>query len=91
MSVQVDGREVASLNSGKLVGEMSFLTRNKTVADVVAAGPVRYLSWHRDVLEGLFQSKVELKSAVHEVIGRDLVHKLISLNPQTELTSSISA
>lgn len=91
VSVQVEGREVASLNQGNLIGEMSFMTRNKTVADVVATGPVRYLSWHRDVLEALFQTKVELKSAIHEVIGRDLVHKLTSQNPQADLTSTISA
>lgn len=90
VSVQVKGREVASLNQGNLIGEMSFMTRNKTVADVVAAGPVRYLSWHRDVLESLFESKVEFKSAIHEVIGRDLVHKLTSQNPQADLTGSIS-
>ena len=91
VSVRVDGNEVASLNQGDLIGEMSFMTRNKTVADVVADGPVRYLSWHREVLESLFETKVELKSAIHEVIGRDLVHKLICQNPQAELTGSISA
>ncbi len=55
---------------------MSFLTQNKTVADVVAIGPVRYLAWSREALEGLFASKLELKSAIHEIIGRDLVEKL---------------
>ncbi len=91
VSVQVDGREVAMLGQGNLIGEMSFMTRNKTVADVVADGSVRYLAWHRDVLEALFETKVELKSAIHEVIGRDLVHKLTSQNPQPDLTDSISA
>ena len=77
-TVEVNGQEVAKLGSGDLVGEMSFLTQCKTVADVISIGPIKYLSWKRDILEKLFHSKIELKSAFHEVIGRDLVQKLIS-------------
>lgn len=82
-TVEVDGKEVAQLGSGDLVGEMSFLTQGKTVADVISKGPIKYLSWQREKLEKLFHSKIELKSAIHEVIGRDLVQKLIS--PHVEI------
>ncbi len=77
-SVQVNGQHIAFCEKNSVVGDMSFLTHEKTSADVIADGPVRYLSWPRDVLERLFESKVELKSAIHEVIGRDLIKKLIS-------------
>ena len=77
-TVKVDGQEIAKLGAGDLVGEMSFLTQGKTVADVVANGPIRYLSWQREALEKLFANKIELKSAVHEIIGRDLVQKITS-------------
>lgn len=88
VSVQVQGKEVTTLKSGNLVGEMSFLTQNKTAADVLAQGPVRYLSWHRNELEKLFDNKVELKSAINELIGRDLVQKLTSQNTKAELTKT---
>ena len=89
VSVQVKGKEVTVLNAGNLVGEMSFLTKGKTVADVIATGPVRYLSWRRDVLEKLFETKAELKSAIHEIIGRDLVQKMTAQDPRLDLTESI--
>ena len=57
VSVRINGDSVATLESGHLMGEMSFLTQNKTVADVISLGPVRYLSWERHVLESLFKSK----------------------------------
>lgn len=78
VSVQVNGQHIAFCEKDSVVGDMSFLTHEKTVADVIAAGPVQYLSWPRDVLERMFESKVELKSAIHEIIGRDLIRKLVS-------------
>ncbi len=90
VSVRVKGEELATLSSGNLVGEMSFMTQKQTVADVVATGPVKYLAWHRDDLEKLFETKVELKSAIHEIIGRDLVSKLTSQTPDADLSVSIS-
>jgi CRP-like cAMP-binding protein len=77
-SVKVDGQHIAFCEKDSVVGDMSFLTHEKTVADVIADGPVRFLSWQRDALESLFERKAEFKSAIHEVIGRDLIKKLIS-------------
>ncbi len=90
VSVQVKGEELATLSSGNLVGEMSFMTQKPTVADVVATGPVKYLAWQRDDLEELFKTKLELKSAIHEIIGRDLIAKLTSQTPDADLSVSIS-
>ena len=77
VAVQVDGQHIAYCGKDSLVGDMSFLTHEKTVADVIAVGTVHYLSWPREALERQFDSKVELKSAIHEIIGRDLIRKLI--------------
>lgn len=90
VSVQVKGKEVTTLHSGSLVGEVSFLTEEQTIADVFATTPVRYLSWHRDVLEQVFETKLELKSAIYQVIGHDLVQKLISHNKEADLQGTIS-
>ena len=77
-SVQVKGRQLAELGAGDFVGEMSFLTGDPAVANVVSLGPVRYLKWDRRVMDQLFEDRLELKSAMHEVIGHDLVQKLTS-------------
>ncbi|MCA9188540.1 MAG: cyclic nucleotide-binding domain-containing protein, partial [Planctomycetales bacterium] len=76
--VLVDGREVASLRSGDLVGEMSYLTKGQTVADVAADGPVRYVVWQRKTLETLFMRRDQLRTALYHLIGHDLVDKLMS-------------
>jgi hypothetical protein len=77
VAFQIKEKEVINFHMGSLLGAVSFFTKEKTVADYTAATPVRYLSWRRDVLDGLFKSKPELKSAMYEIIGRDLVQKLI--------------
>ena len=77
VAFQVQHNETIKFHRGCLLGAVSFLTEEATVADYVAVKSVRYLSWHRDVLTQLFKSKPELKSAVYEVIGLDLVDKLI--------------
>lgn len=82
-TVRVNGNAVAELNPGDLMGEMSFLTRGKTVADVVASGPIRYLAWPREALHNMFEESLELKSAIYHLIGKDLVEKL------TESTQSV--
>ena len=90
VSVQIKGEEVATLGPGNLVGEMSFLTEENTAADVIALGKVRFLSWKRGVLEGLFEDNVSLKSAINEIIGRDLVHKLSSQGKSARIEESHS-
>ncbi len=77
VAFQVQKNETIKFHPGCLLGAVSFLTEEATVADYVAVESVRYLSWHRDDLTRLFKLKPELKSAVYEIIGLDLVHKLI--------------
>ena len=77
VAFQIKEKEVINFQMGSLLGAVSFFTKEETVADYTAATPVRYLSWRRDVLDELFKSKPELKSAMYEIIGRDLVQKLI--------------
>lgn len=77
--VIVDGNLVAKLKRGDFVGEMSFLTGEPAVADVLAGPQLQYLKWTRDELEDLFEGRAELKSALNEIVGRDLVRKLTSV------------
>jgi hypothetical protein len=82
VNVVVERRLLAALSRGDFVGEMSFLTRETAVADVVVASTTRYFRWERDELERLFDRRPELKSVVNELIGKDLVQKLASAEPK---------
>ncbi len=76
VSVRVDGREVARLAPGQLIGEMSFLTGRPTTASVVAVTSSRYLRLPRPGLHRLFDREPDIRVAVQMVIGHDLVAKV---------------
>lgn len=74
--VEVDGRTLAELHAGCLVGEMSFVTGQAPNADVVAMEPTRAVSWQGEVLRKLLETNADLRAAVQQVIGEDLITKL---------------
>jgi hypothetical protein len=74
--VEADGKTLAELRAGCLVGEMSFVTGGAPQADVVAMEPTRTVSWQDEVLRKLLDTSVELRAAVQQVIGEDLIAKL---------------
>ena len=77
-NVLVDDNLVAQLRRGDFVGEMSYLTGEPAVADVVASNPIQVIAWKGSDLEKLFAGRPELNSALHQIIGIDLVGKLTS-------------
>lgn len=80
-SIQVDGQEMGRLRDGDLAGDMSYLTGQRAVADVIAEGRLRYVSWQKEELERLFEQRIELKSAIQGVIGQNLVERLTASFP----------
>jgi hypothetical protein len=76
VAVRVGEREVALLGSGRFVGEMSFLTRDRTSASVWARGPTEYLTWPRQALDKLFEKHPDMRATVQLVLGEDLARKL---------------
>ena len=76
--VEVDGKLVALLQPGAFIGEMSFLTKSNASADVTTATPSRLFSITKPQLEALFESNAGIKTAIHRLIGQDLVRKLLS-------------
>lgn len=84
---------VAKLGRGDFIAEMNYLTGEPAVADVVAATPLKYLRWSKTELEKLFSGRPELKSALNEIVGRNLVSKLTSAEfalPELSVDSVIS-
>ena len=76
--VEVDDRVVANLERGDFVCEMSYLTGEPAVANVIAASSVEMIRWERGALNKIFEGRPELKSGLHEIIGRDLIAKIAS-------------
>ncbi|HZS40286.1 MAG TPA: cyclic nucleotide-binding domain-containing protein [Polyangia bacterium] len=75
-TVKVGDAAVAQLQPGRLVGEMSFLTGEKTSASVWTALRTRYVAWPADDLKRFLADNHELRSALQLVIGSDLATKL---------------
>jgi Popeye protein conserved region len=76
LSVEADGQRKAVLGAGQFAGEMSFVTGEIPLADVVATGPARLLVWKSPDLARFLAGKEELRLALHTAIGADLVRKL---------------
>jgi CRP-like cAMP-binding protein len=77
---------VALVQSGSFVGEMSFLTGSPACATVTTIEPCQILSISKYRLAPLLAADGELRMAIHQAIGRDLVHKLKSTALQYEMT-----
>jgi len=76
LAVKREERELARLEPGCFVGEMSFLTGKKASADVVALAPTRHVSWSFDALRQFLPKHPELRAAFQNILGADLVRKL---------------
>jgi hypothetical protein len=76
--VEVGGKIVALLQPGAFIGEMSFLTKSNASADVTTATPSRLFSVSKSQLEVLLEGSAGIKTAIHRMMGQDLVRKLVS-------------
>ncbi|MGB3555008.1 MAG: cyclic nucleotide-binding domain-containing protein, partial [Jannaschia sp.] len=62
--VRVDGRPVAEIVRGELIGEIAFLTCGRRTADVVAARDGETVAIERPVFDALLQAHPDLSRAV---------------------------
>jgi len=76
--VVTPGDEIIRLGNGDFVGEMSFMTGRPPVTDVIADSEVKVYRWSKPDLHKLYETTVELRAALNEVIARDLTRKLTS-------------
>ena len=78
LEISVHGQSVASLKTGDFVGEMSFITNEKTKANVIASSAdVRVLSWNTKKLKNLLSKHPELNSLFTATLGRQLISELM--------------
>jgi hypothetical protein len=77
------GTEVARLEPGEFVGELSFISGEAISADVTAAGPARIMYWDRNTLEPLFKRQGLYKSYLHSLCSIDIAQKLRRMTAAT--------
>lgn len=75
-AVHVQGDEVAKLDEGHFVGEMSYITGSKTSATVIASSDLEYVIWPTSTLEPFLRKHPDLRIALNAIIGVDLAGKL---------------
>ena len=79
-SITIDKEvEVAKLNKGDWISEFSFITGDKTSANVISKD-IFAISWSKATLEKLKIKKPELFEKLNSIIARNLCEKLIRSN-----------
>lgn len=73
---------LASLSSGDLVGEMSFMSKQPASASAIASEVVQYAFWTHKDLENLRHKNCNVYNKFISIIGCDLVRKLNQKNQE---------
>jgi CRP-like cAMP-binding protein len=77
--VQVDGRTVAHIHPGGIVGEMSLLTGEPASATVTLSTDARYFQIDGAALKGLLAEHEDLQAQFHRALGNELSAKVLAL------------
>jgi hypothetical protein len=83
-TVKKGDTEVARLDPGQFIGEMSFLTQGKASADVEAHGTAHLVSWPQEDLKTLLEKHADMDAKIRGLIGFDLVRKLKEIQPTSQ-------
>jgi hypothetical protein len=76
VDIIVEGRKVADVGAGSLLGETGISTGEAAMATAVCATPVRYLGFEAGKLYRLLDSHDELQDAIELAVERSLREKL---------------
>jgi hypothetical protein len=82
-TVLINNIAVTKIHKGNFIGEMSFLTGNKTSAGVSVSAGSKYIYWENKKLEHLLGKDISLKHDFHNLISSDLVLKMIRNNKRS--------
>ena len=74
--IEKDGQLVGRVKAGDFLGEMSFLTRSKASASVIATEPTRYLAFERMALSEHLAKNQVVRHAIEASFNVNLVDKL---------------
>ena len=82
VGIYINNEEVAVLQSGSFVGEMSFLTGGLATATCKALSEVKLYMWNKPDLIKLLTKNESLDKEMRRIFATDLVSKLTSTNTE---------
>lgn len=77
VDIIIDGVKVNELQTGQFIGEMSFLTREKTRATVQVHDNSKIHFWDRETLDKFLSKDQNLLNILHAAIGTQLINHII--------------
>jgi CRP-like cAMP-binding protein len=84
--VVVDGRPVATIHAGGIVGEMSLLTGAAASATVTVTHDARLFEIEDAALKLLLAAHEDLQAQFHQALGSELAAKVVALRGATAAT-----
>lgn len=81
LAVEAKERQVAELQDGNFIGEVSFISGGAATATVRALEPTRYVSWSKTEIDKLLKRNPSMRSALQTVLNTDLSKKLARRAP----------
>ena len=76
--VTQNSNEIASLNRGDFIAEISFLTEEPASANVFLSNDVKYIKWSQEQIREFQTTNIGFWSKLHHVLSRDLIKKIKS-------------
>ena len=88
-----DGDFKRHIRDGEFVGELSYILRQKTTADVTFVHETKYISWDRQALEAYLNKHAELRPIFRNLLSYDVAGKLAWPNkdPQRKVLQDATA
>lgn len=78
VAIEKEGKDVARLRDGTMIGEMSFLRGGPATATVRVVRPTRYVAWPQEDLRKMLRRNPTMDVAMQSVLSADLINKLTS-------------
>ena len=75
--IKRDGKNIANLNRGQFVGELSFITSQPASADAYAEGKIKYLAWNQSQLKTIKNTNPAFYAKFHHALTEDIANKMI--------------
>ena len=72
-----DGKNIAKLERGQFIAEISYITGKPASADVIPQEGLTYYIWNRNHLEKFRKSKPDTMGKLDRILSLDMAAKLI--------------
>ena len=71
-----ENKEITLLSRGHFVGEISYLTKDPAIADVVSDGEVSYIEWNNKLLNELKKNNKIFWIKIQNILLMDMIEKI---------------